>query len=44
MWRSLGVANFLAKKLVTRSSWGLNFMAVLMIVLVYVNLNLPLLY
>lgn len=39
MWRSLGVANFLAKKLVTRSSWGLNFMAVLMIVLVYVNLN-----
>lgn len=39
MLRSLGVANFLAKKLVSRSNWGLNIMAVLMIVLVYVNLN-----
>ena len=37
--RSIGVANFLAKKLITRSSWGLNLMAILMIVLVYVNLN-----
>lgn len=39
MWRSIGVANFLAKKLVARSSWGLNLMVVLMIVLVYINMN-----
>lgn len=39
MLRSIGIANFLAKKMVSRSSWGLNVVAVLMIVLVYVNLN-----
>lgn len=39
MWRNLGVAYFLAKKMVTRSIWGLNFMTILMIVLVYINMN-----
>lgn len=37
--RSLSVASFLARRLVTRSGWGLNVMAVLMIVLVYLNIN-----
>ena len=39
MRRSLVVAGFLARKLVLRSNWGLNIMAVLMIVLVYININ-----
>jgi ABC-type lipoprotein release transport system permease subunit len=39
MLRSFRVANFLARKLVARSSWGLNFMAIFMIVIVYVNIN-----
>jgi len=39
MFRSFWVANFLARKLVARSSWGLNFMAIFMIVIVYVNIN-----
>ena len=37
--RSLSVSNFLARRLVTRSGWGLNIMAILMIVLVYLNIN-----
>lgn len=37
--RSLSVSNFLARRLVTRSGWGLNVMAILMIVLVYLNIN-----
>ncbi len=39
MLRSFRVAYFLARKLVARSSWGLNFMAIFMIVIVYVNIN-----
>jgi len=39
MFRNFKVANFLARKLVARSSWGLNFMAIFMIVIVYVNMN-----
>ena len=37
--RSFSVSNFLARKLVVRSNWGLNFMAIFMIVIVYVNIN-----
>jgi len=39
MRKSISVANFLARKLVARSNWGLNFMAIFMIVIVYVNIN-----
>ena len=39
MFRSLAVSNFLARKLVARSNWGLNLMAILMIIIVYVNIN-----
>ncbi len=39
MRKSLSVSAFLARKLVLRSSWGLNFMAIFMILIVYINIS-----